>query len=168
MENLKNKVQEIIDSKKAKGIAMMAQDLGVTHAQVIEVLDAKYAKVVTKDNFYRVWDFLTSRDSLTLLVISDGNIFEVKSKVVPGKEAQGYFNLFGSEPLQGHIKIDAVDEIALLSVPFMSFESHQIAFLNTKGHIMYSFYLSRDDSHKLLENDVNAFLALKEELTCKV
>lgn len=69
MEALKAKVQEIIDSKKAKGIEMISSALGVTNAQVIEVLDEKYAKVVSKDNFYRVWDFLTSRDSLTFLVI---------------------------------------------------------------------------------------------------
>ena len=167
MEALKAKVQEIIDSKKAKGIEMISSALGVTNAQVIEVLDEKYAKVVSKDNFYRVWDFLTSRDSLTFLVIVYNNIFEIKSKVVPGKEAQGYFNLFGKEPLHGHIKIEDVDKIALLSVPFLSLESHQIAFINADGKIMYAFYLARDEHHKLIEQDVSAFLALKEELSCK-
>ena len=139
MTELKELVYQIINSQKAMGIDMLASACKVSPKQVIEVLDNELAKVVSKDCFDRVWDFLTKQDHMTFLTIVYGNVIEVKTKVVKGVRTHGYFNLFGKAPLNGHLKEDLITAIALISVPFMGKESHQIAFLNDEGNIMYSF-----------------------------
>lgn len=163
MSDLVNNVQEIISSGKSMGISMIAHSLRAKEKDVIDVLNADQGLVVDGSNFDKVWSFMTTLDKMTFITLAYGNVIEVTTNVIQGKDAMGYFNLMGDAALGGHIKKDLVTHIALISIPFMKLESYQIAFLNSDGTIMYSFYLGRDN-HKLRENEVLAFKNLKEEL----
>lgn len=100
---------------------------------------------------------------LTFFIGKDGNIFEIKLEVSPGKSAHGYFNLFAHGKLNGHLRPETVAHIALLKIPFLHLQSRQIAFVNAEGQVMYSFYLTRDDNKQLKAEQVQAFEALWAE-----
>lgn len=58
---------------------------------------------------------------------------------MPGKHGHGYFNLFGDAPLGGHLKLDELDCMCFLSMPFMGKESHSVHFFHSGGEVMFSY-----------------------------
>lgn len=162
---LKTKIYELIESKKALGISFIAKKLNISDKDAICELDTNEGILIHKDNFEKVWEFLTGLSELTFTTYIENSFIEVKTQVNPGKKALGYFNLTGTGALNGHLKLEDIKEIAILSVPFLHLESHQIAFLNNNGNILYSFFLSRKD-HKLKESEIAKFKTLKEQFLC--
>lgn len=165
MNNLEQQILDIIASGKAMGLSFIAKTLQVSDKEAIEALPAHMALVVDKDKFQKIWNFMTLQEHLTFITQVKNSFIEIKTQILAGKNAHGYFNLIGDAPLNGHLKLEDIAEIVLLSVPFMHLESHQIAFLDDKGQILYSFYLGRKQ-HKLIPSQVDAFKKLWEELSC--
>lgn len=156
MSDLKNKVQQIVNSGKCMGLMMLKNELKISELEVINNLEEKDKIVLNSTYFDKVWEFLTSFDKLTLFIEKEGNIFEINTKVGPGKEGMGYFNLFAKDCLNGHLVKNSVSNIALIKLPFLHLVSYQITFLNAQGNSIYNFYLARYE-HKHLLSDIEKF-----------
>lgn len=77
---------------------------------------------------------LASWGQVTTIVESDGSIFEVKAPFPKGKTARGYYNLMGRDgEMHGHLKLDNVVGIALVSKLFMGKEGHSFQFFGHSG-----------------------------------
>ncbi len=158
--SLKHQIKALIESGKSMGLSMLASTCHKSELEVIKVLPKGMGYIFDSTCFDRVWQILTQIDTLTFFIESSGNIFEIKTKVGPGRDGFGYFNLFGQDRLNGHLCRESVSFIAFLKIPFMQLESRQVAFLNADGKVMYSFYLPRKDK-KIDENAdalFNAFI----------
>ena len=99
---------------------------------------------------------------MTTIVESDGSIFEVKAPFPKGKDARGYYNLMGRDgELHGHLKLDNVAGIALVSKLFMGKEGHSFQFFGHSGRCIFKVYLGRDEKRQLLADQVTRFMALR-------
>lgn len=156
MENLKQKIDEIVATGKCMGLSMLKNTLNVSELEICRALDKKDCTLLEGSEFDRVWDFLCRFEKLTFFIEKEGNIFELGVSVAPGREGMGYFNLFGAGSLNGHLKKESVCKIALLKLPFMHLVSYQIAFIGKDGNAIYNFYLSRYE-HKHREQDLKTF-----------
>ncbi|MCH5141953.1 heme utilization cystosolic carrier protein HutX, partial [Mammaliicoccus sciuri] len=84
---------------------------------------------------------LSSWGQVTTIVESDGSIFEVKAPFPKGKNARGYYNLMGRDgELHGHLKLDNVAGIALVSKLFMGKEGHSFQFFGHSGRCIFKIY----------------------------
>jgi hypothetical protein len=102
--------------------------------------------------------------SVTTIVHSFGSIFETKANFPKGKQAHGYYNLMGKEgELHGHLRLDLMEHIALVSKSFRGLESHYIGFFDAQGNCVFKVYLGRDKKRQLFPNQVEAFTQLKKE-----
>ena len=70
----------------------------------------------------------------------------------------------GDEALGGHIRTDAVTDIAFLSMPFMGLESHSVQFFNAEGAVVFSIYAGREN-HSIIPSVREAFLKLRKEMS---
>lgn len=156
MNNLKQQIDEIISQGKCMGLSMLKNTLKVSELEICRALDKKDCTLFDGADFDKVWNFLCGFEKLTFFIEKEGNIFELGVRVAPGRDGMGYFNLFGSGSLNGHLKKDSVSKIALLKLPFMHLVSYQIAFIGKDGNSLYNFYLSRTE-HKHNEQDLKAF-----------
>ncbi len=100
-----------------------------------------------------------------------GSIFEVSGVFPQGKTGYGYFNLnMDKQPdiaLHGHLKLDRVKDIALISKPFRGKESYAIAFITEDDNILFKIYLGRDTQRQLFPHQVEKFNQLKnKEILC--
>lgn len=66
--------------------------------------------------------------------------------------------------MHGHLKIDDVSAIALISKPFRGTESHSINFFGPNGEMIFKVYLGRDSKRVLLAEQVIRFNSLKADL----
>lgn len=73
----------------------------------------------------------------------------------------GYYNILHADAtLGGHIKADAIADMAFISMPFMGRESHYVAFFGLDGSLHFSVYVGRDN-HQLIASVKDAFALAK-------
>lgn len=143
----------------------MAERLGVTEFDVVATLPQEMVAIAPGEQVQTILESLVGFGPVTTIVHSFGSIFEVKAPFPKGKVARGYYNLMGREgELHGHLKLDNVKNIALVSKPFMGRESHYFGFFSECGSNIFKVYLGRDEKRELIAEQVTAFRAMQAEL----
>ena len=145
--------------------AQVAAELSITELEVVTALPAEQVALLPlaeKDNLLAS---LPEWGNMTTIVTASGSIFEFKGSFPKGKYAHGYYNLITKgEGLHGHLKLDDISAIALISKPFRGTESHSINFFGAKGEVIFKVYLGRDKNRVLLSDQVERFQALKASI----
>lgn len=65
--------------------------------------------------------------------------------------------------LHGHLKLDNVKAVGLVSKPFMGRESHYFGFFSQSGENIFKIYLGRDEKRELIPQQVERFKAMQAE-----
>ncbi len=97
-------------------------------------------------------------------MIYKGTVLEIQGKLSKGKAHGPYYNVSQEDGtnIGGHIKIDDLEAIGFISLPFMGLESHHLAFFDKEGEIKFTIYLGRENK-KLIESVKTSFLEMKQE-----
>ncbi|HHC7098673.1 TPA: heme utilization cystosolic carrier protein HutX [Vibrio parahaemolyticus] len=165
MESIKQQVEALLGQEPQLLPAAMAERLGVTEFDVVATLPQEMAAIAPGEQAQTILESLVGFGPVTTIVHSFGSIFEVKAPFPKGKVARGYYNLMGREgELHGHLKLDNVKNIALVSKPFMGRESHYFGFFSECGSNIFKVYLGRDEKRELIAEQVTAFRAMQAEL----
>ncbi|HAS6642103.1 TPA: heme utilization cystosolic carrier protein HutX [Vibrio parahaemolyticus] len=165
MELIKQQVEVLLEQEPQLLPAAMAERLGVTEFDVVAALPQEMVAIAPGEQAQTILESLVGFGSVTTIVHSFGSIFEVKAPFPKGKVARGYYNLMGREgELHGHLKLDNVKNIALVSKPFMGRESHYFGFFSECGSNIFKVYLGRDEKRELIAEQVTAFRAMQAEL----
>ncbi|WP_022941794.1 heme utilization cystosolic carrier protein HutX [Psychromonas hadalis] len=168
-EQFKQQVQRILADEPGKLPSEIAQQLNSSEAQVVFAFDPQMTTRIGGDQAESLLSELTSWGNVTTIIHSEGSIFEVKAPFPKGKFAHGYYNLMGREgELHGHLKLDLITDIALVSKPFRHSESHYFGFFTQQGNSMFKIYLGRDKKRQLLTDQVEKFQQLKIKYGQKV
>ncbi len=165
MEALRQNVTTLLEQEPGLLPDAIAAQLQVSEFAVVSVLPQDMTTVISGDKALSILEDLTDWGPVTTIVRSSLSIFEVKASFPKGKMARGYYNLMGRDgQLHGHLKLDDIADIALISKPFMGTESHYFGFFNAAGESIFKIYLGRDKKRQLLPEQVSRFMALKEQL----
>ncbi|HBC3928641.1 TPA: heme utilization cystosolic carrier protein HutX [Vibrio parahaemolyticus] len=165
MESIKQQVEVLLEQEPQLLPAAMAERLGVTEFDVVAALPQEMVAIAPGEQVQTILESLVGFGPVTTIVHSFGSIFEVKAPFPKGKVARGYYNLMGREgELHGHLKLDNVKNIALVSKPFMGRESHYFGFFSEYGSNIFKVYLGRDEKRELIAEQVTAFRAMQAEL----
>ncbi|HBH7872049.1 heme utilization cystosolic carrier protein HutX [Vibrio parahaemolyticus] len=165
MESIKQQVEVLLEQEPQLLPAAMAERLGVTEFDVVAALPQEMVAIAPGEQAQTILESLVGFGPVTTIVHSFGSIFEVKAPFPKGKVARGYYNLMAREgELHGHLKLDNVKNIALVSKPFMGRESHYFGFFSECGSNIFKVYLGRDEKRELIAEQVAAFRAMQAEL----
>ena len=161
-EQLEQQVQSMVEEQPGLLPNEIAQQLKITEAQVVFSLNNHMVTRVAGDQAESLLGELTNWGNVTTIMHSEGSIFEVKAPFPKGKVAHGYYNLMGKEgELHGHLRLDLITDIALVSKPFRGKESHYLGFFTEQGNSVFKIYLGRDKKRQLLAPQVESFNLLK-------
>ncbi|WP_260261752.1 heme utilization cystosolic carrier protein HutX [Vibrio intestinalis] len=164
MQNIKNDVALILEQDPNLLPAAVAERLGVVEFAVVSALPKEMVALVPGEDAQAILEGLVDFGPVTTIVQSFGSIFEVKAPFPKGKVARGYYNLMGSEgQMHGHLKLDNVKNIALVSKPFMGRESHYFGFFCGQGNNIFKVYLGRDEKRQLIRSQVEQFKNMQAE-----
>ncbi|WP_229601781.1 heme utilization cystosolic carrier protein HutX [Vibrio parahaemolyticus] len=165
MESIEQQVEVLLEQEPQLLPAAMAERLGVTEFDVVAALPQEMVAISPGEQAQTILESLVGFGPVTTIVHSFGSIFEVKAPFPKGKVARGYYNLMGREgELHGHLKLDNVKNIALVSKPFMGRESHYFGFFSECGSNIFKVYLGRDEKRELIAEQVTVFRAMQAEL----
>jgi len=166
MEALKQQVAQLIEQEPKLLPAAIAEQLNVSEFEAVAALPEEMVALVGGEQAQSILESLVGFGPVTTIVHSFGSIFEVKAPFPKGKVARGYYNLMGREgELHGHLKLDNVKNIALVSKPFMGRESHYFGFFCEAGNNIFKIYLGRNDKRELIEEQVTTFKQWQQEFS---
>ena len=127
-----------LEQKKPWMLSSLARECQVSEKDVARALPPDMCAFTDGENFTRVWEALCAWEKATFIVQHEGHVIEVACRISAGRPGHGYYNIMGDEALGGHIRADAVTDIAFLSMPFMGLESHSVQFFNAEGAVVFS------------------------------
>lgn len=166
INDLKKMVIDEISQDPSMLPAVLADKLNVSEGEVVSLLPPDMAVVVGGEHIQSILEQLPEWGPVTSIIHSFGSIFEVKAPFPKGKVAHGYYNLMGkNSELHGHLKLDLMDKLALVSKPFRGKESYYFGFFDAKGNSIFKIYLGRDNKRVLLSDQVEKFKALQLAFT---
>lgn len=155
-------ITDILEKDENKLPSEIALQLNVSEAEVVFAFAGNISTRIDGEQAEAILTELSSWGDVTTIVHSEASIFEVKAPFPKGKLAHGYYNLMGKEgELHGHLRIDLITDIALVSKPFFGKESHYFGFFTEQGKSMFKIYLGRDKKRQLLTTQVEKFNQLK-------
>ncbi|PKG39236.1 heme utilization cystosolic carrier protein HutX [Psychromonas sp. Urea-02u-13] len=161
-EQLTEQVQSMLEQQPGLLPSEIAQQLQVSEAQVVFSFNGQMVTRVDGKQTEALLGELNSWGNVTTIMHSEGSIFEVKAPFPKGKVAHGYYNLMGKAgEIHGHLRIDLITDIALVSKPFRGNESHYFGFFTKQGNSVFKIYLGRDKKRQLLAEQVQSFSQLK-------
>ncbi|MCU8167488.1 heme utilization cystosolic carrier protein HutX [Vibrio vulnificus] len=164
MNSLQQQVAELLQQEPTLLPAAMAERLSVTELDIVQSLPQDMAVLVKGELAQSILENLVDFGPVTTIVHAFGSIFEVKAPFPKGKEARGYYNLMGKQgELHGHLKLDNVVAVALVSKPFMGKESHYFGFFSASGENIFKIYLGRDEKRELFPEQVARFRSMQNE-----
>ncbi|AEH33075.1 hypothetical protein VAA_01390 [Vibrio anguillarum 775] len=165
MDLLEQKVASLLEQQPTLLPTAMAQELNVTEFEVVQALPKEMVAIVDGAQAQSLLESLADWGMVTTIVHSFGSIFEVKAPFPKGKLARGYYNLMGKEgELHGHLKLESIQHVALVSKPFMGRESHYFGFFSEQGDNIFKIYLGRDEKRELIAEQVARFKALQQDV----
>ena len=160
MSHIENQaVIDLLAQDPGQNTMAMAQHLAISEGDLIRALPRDMVTLWVGAQSEALLGQLASWGKLTTIVGSCGSIFEFKGPLPSGRVGRGYYNLMGEEGLHGHLKLDEIAYIALLSKPFMGAESHAFVFIANSGRCVFKIYLGRDEKRRLLPEQLQQFLA---------
>jgi len=166
MEALKQQVAQLIEQEPKLLPAAIAEKLNVSEFEAVAALPEEMVALVGGEQAQSILESLVGFGPVTTIVHSFGSIFEVKAPFPKGKVARGYYNLMGREgELHGHLKLDNIKNIALVSKPFMGRESHYFGFFCEAGNNVFKVYLGRNEKRELIEEQVVTFKQWQKEFS---
>ncbi|WP_417348566.1 heme utilization cystosolic carrier protein HutX [Ferrimonas sp.] len=165
MNDIAQAVARKIEENPSLMPGQIASELEVSEFEVVAALPEPMSALLPVEHLATLMESLPNWGPMTTIVSVAGSIFEFKGAFPRGKPGHGYFNLITKgEGLHGHLKLDAVQHIALVSKPFMGSESHSIQFFDAQGAIIFKIYLGRDSKRVLLADQVERFSELRRTL----
>ncbi|MCL1047060.1 heme utilization cystosolic carrier protein HutX [Shewanella electrodiphila] len=162
-------IQQYLSENPAAMPGQVAQALSITELEVVTALPTEQLALLPLTEKDNLLTSLPEWGNMTTIISVSGSIFEFKGSFPKGKYAHGYYNLITKgEGLHGHLKLDDISAIALISKPFRGTESHSINFFGAQGEVVFKVYLGRDKKRVLLSSQVERFQALKGSVTAAV
>ena len=162
--SIAQRIQTLLEQDPSAHPSSIATQLAVSEWEVVRHLPADLMTQVPSDQAEALLADLAGWGPVTTIVESDGSIFEVKAPFPKGKTARGYYNLMGRDgEMHGHLRLDNVVGIALVSKLFMGKEGHSFQFFGHSGRCIFKIYLGRDEQRQLLPDQVERFKALRHQ-----
>lgn len=147
--SLRDTLAQSLHAKKPIMLASLAKEHGVSEFAIAQALPEDMRVFVGAGHFDDIWGRLTQWPTANFIMQHLGTVLEVKTSIPAGKFGHGYFNLMGDSPLGGHLKMDDLSSICLLSLPFMGLESLSVQFFNEDGAVKFGIYGGRDEKRQI-------------------
>lgn len=162
--DLRSAIAERIKEKKPVMLGILAKEFSVTELEAARALPEDMRRFAAKEHFDAVWQELTTWEGATFIMQHLGTVLEIKGTIPPGSYGHGYFNLASEGGIGGHVKIDDLETMCFLALPFMGLESLSVQFFNTAGDVKFSIYAGRNEKREIIPAVRESFNRMRDSL----
>lgn len=160
---LAERITTIITDNPSIMVRSVATDLGVSEQAVTEALPPHMRLEIPAADFVAVWEEMTGWEKVTFIGETPGAVMEIAGQLPKGKMAHGMYNLMNKNfALGGHLLVNNIASIWLVSKPAFGLESHSVQFFSPEGKPCFAVYLGRGQKRAILPSVKEAYLRLWE------
>lgn len=135
-------VSKAIAADPEKLPRLIAEELSVPEAAVVEALPSEMRRSIDPSQFKEVWAQLVKWEKPLLILRVAGSVFQIRGSVAPGRDNEGYYSIDADwSPWGGHLKPSELGAIFLIQKPFRGRHTWQCAFYDKKGKRAFSIYV---------------------------
>ncbi len=140
----------------------VAKELDMPEAAAVAALPEEMRVPAPSEDFVSIWETMTGWEQVLFLVVNDGVIAEVKGRLPKGEFGHGFFNIHEQDnPIGGHIRVDEIGAIWLVSKPMFNLETHSVQIFDKAGKPMFSVYMGRDEKREILPDVLAGYRELR-------
>lgn len=162
---MKPNIKELLQYQPNLTLEKMAEALNTSVREVICAMPDDMATLAVDNRVLELIESLPGWGMLTVIVQNEGSIFEFKGHFPKGSIAHGYYNFMHHEtPFHGHLRIDNITDVGLVSKPHRGSESHSFVFMSANGNCVFKVFLGRDAQRQLIPQQVQRFKQLVQTL----
>ena len=113
-------IQDFLAKKPGMMPVIAARELKMPEAVVASGYSPDQMASATGDAFADVWTAMTDLEEVTVLIIKDRDVFEIKSRIGSGglSDTNAFYNLSHDYPFSGHLRPDLYASIYAVTVPY--------------------------------------------------
>lgn len=141
-------------------LEQIARENGVSTFTVVEALPEEQRLIIPGSMFEMVMRDLEEWGEVLFIVHTTDIVLECVGTIPSGTLGHGYYNLHGSSPIGGHIRMENCTDIAFVMRPFMGRPSRSVQFFNADGEAMFKVFVRRNKARELLSDQVTKYDAL--------
>lgn len=159
----KAQVEALFAENPGRTPAEVAIELQITEAEVIRAMPAGMVTILDNVALEDVYTHLRGWGEIMLVLDVEGSIFEMVTPFPKGGFKFGYYNMSDSRTiLKGHLKMEGVGTIALVSKPFHGVDTRSVQFYSPAGRPIFKVYLRRNKDKTFLAEHLEQFESLKQ------
>lgn len=163
---MKQRVRELLQSQPGYTLEQLARELNTSVREIVAALPDGMAAWAGAEQLWQLIGELPDWGRVTVIVQSEGSVFEFKGDFPRGTIAHGYYNfMHHKNPFHGHLLVDGLAEVALVSKPHRGAESHSMVFLSPRGNCVFKVFLGRDQERNLIPEQLQKFQQLKQQFS---
>lgn len=160
MSSLQQQVADLLAQNPNIITLEIAEKLQRPEGEILCALPAQFVRLFPAERAEEILQTISHWGVFTTIIEKEGSIFEIKDRFPNGIIGRGYYNLNMKDEegaLHGHLKLDTIEQIAFVSLPFRGKESYNIAFIAKNGQTIFKVYLGRDEQRQLFPQQVQSF-----------
>ncbi len=157
MRDLSADVAQALALNPGLSTAQMAQSLNVSEGAVVAALPGGMSQLLPLSALDDLMADLPEWGPVTTILLVGGSVFEFKGPFPKGRYGHGYYNLMGQHGFEGHLKLDNVGAVHLVSRAHRGQESHSFQFFSHDGALIFKVFLGRDRARQLLPEQLARF-----------
>ncbi|CAM3421267.1 heme utilization cystosolic carrier protein HutX [Parendozoicomonas haliclonae] len=162
-KDLREKVRELFAAAPARTPADVANELLANEADIIRAMPEEMVTILDNVDLVDVYTHLREWGDVLIVMDVEGSIFEMVTPFPKGGFKFGYYNMSDSRTiLKGHLKMDGIGTIALVSKPFHGVETKSVQFFSPAGRPVFKVYLRRNKDKSFLADQLAKFEDLKQ------
>ncbi|WP_134500714.1 heme utilization cystosolic carrier protein HutX [Microvirga pakistanensis] len=161
MQDIEALIREDLAARPDGVLEAIAEARDVPLQRVLDCLEPPAAARVSGELYETIWHDLTTWGDITFVVHTRDGVFECKGRVPPGTSGRGYFNIHGSSPIGGHLRMDRCRAIYFVDRPFFGKRSCSVQFVNQDGGVMFKIFVGRNEDRSLKADQLARFEALR-------
>lgn len=163
-QDWRDRIMEALAAKPDGVPESISKELGVSTQAVLELTPRHEKVLVSAEAFDEICADVASWGPILFVVHTRDIVLECTGSLPTGTYGHGYYNLSGSSPIHGHIKVDNCRSIYLVDRLFHGRRSCSVQFFNNWGEPMFKIFVGRGDKRELIGNQVARFEALWSRL----
>lgn len=161
---LQQQVAAVLEKNPSTLVRSIALEIGVSEELVTAALAEPMRLRIPAKEFVSVWEQMAQWEKVTFMAESPGAILEISGPLPKGTIARGMYNLTDTSfAWGGHLLIEQIASIWLVSKPAFGLESHSVQFFSHQGASCFAVYLGRDANKSIIPSVKAGYLRLWQQ-----
>ncbi len=136
-------VSEALQQKRPWILSALARTCGISERDAAEGLPDEMRVFAPASAFEKIWKGISRWAHATFISHHDGFGMKFTGRITEGRLTNGIYHFSDPDALGGHVRLDSLESICFLTLPFMDKETCSVQFFGKDGKVMFAVHVGK-------------------------